>query len=583
MFMGEGKRTQRARGSCKPTGYREDKGVKASVLPRSFILSFAIILGFGLFRGVNSNLYLSAFASVEVPFLFVPDLFFNVVVACSVIVCALAIVVMVIRGRLKPLSMPYLLPVVLMVAGNVCALLGAFRELPSDLALLLPGLLFGVSSTMLSLVWIEVFACQRPTAIVKQIALGMLVSVVTSSTLTALESRIQMLVACVLLAVMAACIAYVRRVMKAAVQESTAVESSVPIGLLSAKTASGEPPAGRVRPSSVFRVPSALNPAGNGSYRDALLELGDSLIAFCVLEAVIGLLNSFMLAGSIGFAGSSTVSVSGMLIGIVSFCVVVFVAQRIPKASTVFRVVMPIIASLLVFLPFLGEGYNLFFSTVLLGSYYFIALLVTYVVAEVAYEHNVSSYVLMATVRAIPRFCLAIALVGGFAIGSAPEGLLGEGSSTMRYLAIIVAVIYVSSLAVVLVSRDRRRKRKMQEPAEDGAGDSSREEAVVGAGSTGGEASSSGDDDRAFDRRCERIAQRNALTERESEILGYLARGRTNVYIAGMLFVSENTVRSHVRNIYAKLDVHTRQELIDLVEAEAEWTADTEEKRASNR
>ena len=47
-----------------------------------------------------------------------------------------------------------------------------------------------------------------------------------------------------------------------------------------------------------------------------------------------------------------------------------------------------------------------------------------------------------------------------------------------------------------------------------------------------------------------------------------LARGRTKAHIAKTLYVTENTVRSHVRNIYAKLGVHTRQELIDLIEQE---------------
>lgn len=50
--------------------------------------SAAVIVGFGLYRGVSSSAYLSAFASVESPFMFVPDLFFNMVVACSIIVCS---------------------------------------------------------------------------------------------------------------------------------------------------------------------------------------------------------------------------------------------------------------------------------------------------------------------------------------------------------------------------------------------------------------------------------------------------------------------------------------------------------------
>ena len=38
--------------------------------------------------------------------------------------------------------------------------------------------------------------------------------------------------------------------------------------------------------------------------------------------------------------------------------------------------------------------------------------------------------------------------------------------------------------------------------------------------------------------------------------------------IRDMLVLSRNTVKTHVQNIYAKLGVHSQQELIDLVEAE---------------
>ena len=301
---------------------------------------------------------------------------------------------------------------------------------------------------------------------------------------------------------------------------------------------------------------SAQGSTERASYRDAFLELGDALVAFCVLEAVIGLLNSFMLGSSVQFAGSGTVSAAGTLIGIFAFCVVVFVVQRIPRVSTVFRVLMPAIASLLVFLPFLGETYNLFFSTVLLGGYYFIALLLTYVVAEVARERRISPYVLMAAASGAARVCLAVALLGGQAAGSLAGGLFGESEHTMRFLVIIMAVIYVLSLAVVLISRDRRRRRD----AEDAQAVEPAPREALPVDASGGEA--------LLERRCALLAARGDLTEREAEILGYLARGRTKAHIAGVLFVSENTVRSHVRNIYSKLGVHTRQQLIDALEAE---------------
>jgi NarL family two-component system response regulator LiaR len=49
-----------------------------------------------------------------------------------------------------------------------------------------------------------------------------------------------------------------------------------------------------------------------------------------------------------------------------------------------------------------------------------------------------------------------------------------------------------------------------------------------------------------------------ALTEREVEVLGFVARGFTNQEIADALFVSEPTVRSHVSSILAKLHVNNR-------------------------
>ena len=50
------------------------------------------------------------------------------------------------------------------------------------------------------------------------------------------------------------------------------------------------------------------------------------------------------------------------------------------------------------------------------------------------------------------------------------------------------------------------------------------------------------------------------LTERELGILRLVARGKLNREIAGELFISENTVRNHIRNILDKLQMHSRME-----------------------
>lgn len=63
---------------------------------------------------------------------------------------------------------------------------------------------------------------------------------------------------------------------------------------------------------------------------------------------------------------------------------------------------------------------------------------------------------------------------------------------------------------------------------------------------------------------CADIAKEYQLSPRESEVLVYLAQGHSMVDIARELSVSENTARTHIKRIYRKLDVHSKQDIIDL-------------------
>jgi len=52
------------------------------------------------------------------------------------------------------------------------------------------------------------------------------------------------------------------------------------------------------------------------------------------------------------------------------------------------------------------------------------------------------------------------------------------------------------------------------------------------------------------------------LTDRELEVLKLVAQGLTNREIADQLYISENTVKNHVRNILEKLHLHSRMEAV---------------------
>ncbi len=56
--------------------------------------------------------------------------------------------------------------------------------------------------------------------------------------------------------------------------------------------------------------------------------------------------------------------------------------------------------------------------------------------------------------------------------------------------------------------------------------------------------------------------ERGPLTERESEVLGLLAKGLANKQIAVALGISEHTVKFHVSSIYTKLNVTNRTEAV---------------------
>ena len=55
------------------------------------------------------------------------------------------------------------------------------------------------------------------------------------------------------------------------------------------------------------------------------------------------------------------------------------------------------------------------------------------------------------------------------------------------------------------------------------------------------------------------------ISSRESQIMLFFAQGHSANWIAEELVISKNTVRSHIRSIYTKLDVHSRRELLDFL------------------
>ena len=146
---------------------------------------------------------------------------------------------------------------------------------------------------------------------------------------------------------------------------------------------------------------------------------------------------------------------------------------------------------------------------------------------------------------ALPRF--------GLFVGQNVAQLLGVGSTAdfVRTTAVAFFLLYLILMVIWMVnSHERKRAESQARAADELLGRFAQEQESV----------------RKL--RCDALADDHGLTNREKDIPYLLAQGRDLAFICETLFLSKNTVKSYQKTIYAKLDVHSKQEIIDLVHGE---------------
>ena len=72
---------------------------------------------------------------------------------------------------------------------------------------------------------------------------------------------------------------------------------------------------------------------------------------------------------------------------------------------------------------------------------------------------------------------------------------------------------------------------------------------------------------RTLEQTCQIIGAQKQLTPRETDVLILLAQGKSGPAISEELFLSTSTVKSHTYNLYKKLDIHTRTELLAYIQS----------------
>lgn len=200
------------------------------------------------------------------------------------------------------------------------------------------------------------------------------------------------------------------------------------------------------------------------------------------------------------------------------------------------QAVYPIAVALLLALPVISTSNNTAASVIDVltqASFAVIALVIWCSMAS-------SSQSIPLTTSFIFPACLAL-LALAFVAGLYAIAVIGTDGRT---ICLVMLTGYLALIAISFAQGSKQREDQRNKPA-------------------------SSDNSRSYiHRRCDVLTVKHGLSPREREVLYYLGRGYNHGYVAEKLYISENTVRTHVRHIYGKLGINSREELLSLIDSE---------------
>ena len=214
----------------------------------------------------------------------------------------------------------------------------------------------------------------------------------------------------------------------------------------------------------------------------------------------------------------------------------VFAKGGLLRFSSLWRAILLFTATGLFFLPVIDAQWVGWALVLISIAQTLVVMLFWTMLADVAHHSRTSPYVIFGSGWIAYSLPFAVGVVCG-----QMAGLHGLGSSVLILLAYLLTLAAVFALNEGNFSQ-RRIFADLDVPAP--------EQSMFA----------------RIDEGCETLGREFGLTAREVEVLQLLCKGRSKSYIAESLFISENTVRSHSKHIYAKLDVHSKQEILDLMD-----------------
>lgn len=309
----------------------------------------------------------------------------------------------------------------------------------------------------------------------------------------------------------------------------------------------------------------------NKRYLQSFGSLWGLILASLVLSCLFGIVweMTVLSVGSVNQAHQVPLIINFVTaLAILGF--VVFAKTRI-DLSLAYQIIVPVIVVAFLIMPMLWETNPILINAIVSASYGVFDVIIWYMVVSTAFDFSLSGFVIGGVVRAVSVISRLLGIGIGYVVVKASDEM------GISIFVVSLGSIYILAMLFLLY---RRRKglmgsKSILAAAEDTQIDTNIDmpKNITPEASPAITENLRIDEDAAQEKIDARhkqiysyIAEEYALTRREAEILPYLVKGRTAKIIAQTLYVSESTIRTHTRKILEKTDLHSKQELIDLIE-----------------
>jgi DNA-binding CsgD family transcriptional regulator len=271
----------------------------------------------------------------------------------------------------------------------------------------------------------------------------------------------------------------------------------------------------------------------------AVKPFARTLLCTAAFAFISGLISCMPDLELLTLAAFQHIAIIASMIMVAILFVSVLLLSRSPDITGAFRIALPISAVGFLILPFAANILPGASNALINMGFLLVSIILWCMMAQAVAQTQLSARVVFGVGLGVT----AVSQLLGKLIGL---NLAANFEAELPFLAAIaLSSFYLLSLLSLCVFKNRRPQRRR--PGTDQPAPT----VIISADH--------------YSARCNELGRSLGLTTREQEVLPLLGQGRSIANIAQVLFVSENTVKSHIRSIYRKTEVHTKQELIDLL------------------